>query len=800
MTKKSDDLDFKALALFEESLKQPPDGRDVWIRKVAGSDIELCQKALRLLEQDRNSAGIIQTGRAVLETPDDTAAPERIGAYRVLGLIGQGGMGAVYHGKRDRGDFDHDAAIKVIRRGALSEKLVERFERERQTLAGLIHPNIARLYDGGKTQDNAPYFIMEYVDGLPIVDWVKKYNIPESERLSLFRNVCEAVSYAHQNLIVHRDITPSNVLVTKNGEVKLIDFGIAKPQDEEMPATDRNSLASLSFTPGYGAPERAMGGGANTLSDIYSLGKLLASIFSDVPLNSELKAIILKATAEAPGDRYETVNALIEDLDHYAQGFPVDAYSTSTIYEFRKFISRHKMGAVLTIAAIFVLLTAFGVTIFQYQRAEANLVRANARFDQVRELAKYQIFSLYDDLSRVAGNTKTRASLAREAQVYLASLAAHPSASLDLKLETARGYIRLARIFGVPAQPNLGDVVTARKNLKEAEDLLNEIRAIDPEFKDLSATQVSLKAAQALILVHDDQNLDAAKTVIVSAKEILKTTLDSDKNLYWFLARRSLRYSDLERADQAGDVEHIRKIAQEVLADISEWPENLQKGPQAVLDRGYNYYWQGLANYLSSNHSQAVIDFNEGHLKLSEAEALQHNDPMLLYLLSWMNYLGYGSAAQLDDQQMSNQFLDQAAHFLKRLSSLQEGDASIVRLSMQLREAKGQLLADIGKFDEAIAMQKSLVADQEKLAMAKPEPSQYTTWAYSHIILAYMYYDTEVRTLTCKHLQKAEELLRPFSDVKQLPLYMQNAAERLPVRIEQCINGKKIARMSALFE
>ena len=800
MTENNDDLDFKALAIFEESLNQNPDDRVTWIRKAAGPDTELCQKALRLLERDRNSAEAIQTGRVILEKPDDVIIPERIGVYRILGLIGQGGMGAVYHGKRDRGDFDHDAAIKVIRHGVLSEKLIERFEKERQTLASLIHPNIARLYDGGKTRDNAPYFIMEYVDGLPIVDWVKKHNIVESERLGLFRNVCEAVSYAHQNLIVHRDITPSNVLVTKAGEVKLIDFGIAKPQDEEMPATDSNSLASLSFTPGYGAPERAMGGAANTLSDIYSLGKLLISIFGDIPLNSELKAIVSKATAQAPCDRYETVNALIEDLDHYAQGFPVDAYSTSTLYEFKKFISRHKAGTVLATAAIFILLTAFGVTIFQYQRAEANLARANARFDQVRELAKYQIFSLYDDLSRVAGNTKTRASLAREAQVYLASLAAHPSASLDLKLETARGYIRLARIFGVPAQPNLGDVVTARKNLKEAEDLLNEIRAINPEFKDLAATLVSLKAAQALILVHDDQNLEAAKTKINSAREILVATSDSNRDTYWFLARRDLRYADLERADQAGEVEHIRKTARAVLADISEWPENLQNGPQAALDRGYYYYWQGSANYQTGNHAQAVIDFNMGHLKLSEAEAQQHNDPMLLYLLSWMNYFGYGSAAQLGDQQMSSRFLDQAARFLEKLSSLQEGDASIIRLSMQLREAKSQLLADLGKFEEAIAMQKSLIADQEKQAVAKPEPSQYTTWAFSHIILAYMYRDTEMRTAACRHLARAEELLRPLAKAKQLPLYMQNAAERLPVRIEQCINGKKITRMNALFE
>lgn len=801
MTENSGDLDFRALALFEESLNQRIEDRASWIRQQARSDAKLCEKALLLLEKDQTPASMIQTGHVILEKPEDIEIPENIGAYRIIGLIGQGGMGAVYHGKRDSGDFDHDAAIKVIRSGVLSDKLIERFERERQTLASLIHPNIARLYDGGTTQDNAPYFIMEYIDGLPITEWVRKHNISETERLHLFVNVCEAISHAHQNLIVHRDITPSNVLVTKTGEVKLIDFGIAKPHDEEAPKDVlKNSLASLSFTPGYAAPERAKGASANTLSDIYSLGKLLNSLFRDNVIDPELKAIISQATAENPEARYETVKALIDDLEHYRQGFPVKAYSASAAYAVRKFMSRHKVGTFFTAGALIALVAALGVTIYQYQRAEANLDRANARFDEVRALAKYQIFSLYDDLSRVAGNTRTRASLARKAQNYLANLAKYPSASPALKLETARGHIRLARIFGVPAQPNLGNVVTARKNLKAAEVLLYEITQIRPQFKNLAATQVNLKAAQALILVHDDQNLTAAREVILSAQKILEATPPSKRNGYWYMARRSLRYSALERADQAGEIDLLREISTQFLQDITEWPQEMQNGPEAAQDKAYYHYWQGLANYLAGTHQKAVVDFKNGHMELSKLEGMQHNDPMLLYLLSWTNYLGYGSAAQLPDQKQAGVFLDQAAYFLERLKSLQEGDASIIRLSMQIREAKAQLLADLGKFDQAIEQEKKVLEDQEKLAIAKPEPSQYTTWAYSHIILAYMYRDTDNRVLTCNHLKKAEELLRPFAQAKQLPLYMQNAAERLPVRIEQCLTGKKIESMNALFE
>ena len=214
--------------------------------------------------------GAFHTGGAFHETLDDTAVPEQIGAYKITGLIGRGGMGAVYRGERVSGDFDHDVAIKVVRPGAMSDKLIARFEAERQTLASLSHPNIARLFDGGTLESGAPYIVMEYIDGLPITDFADKNNAAKAERLALFKAVCSAVSHAHQNLIIHRDITPSNVLVDKGGQVKLIDFGIAKPFDEDAAVLDmEHSLASLSFTPGFAAPERSQGRGGE-----YAVGYL----------------------------------------------------------------------------------------------------------------------------------------------------------------------------------------------------------------------------------------------------------------------------------------------------------------------------------------------------------------------------------------------------------------------------------------------------------------------------------------------------------------------------------------------
>ncbi|HHL43012.1 MAG TPA: serine/threonine protein kinase, partial [Hellea balneolensis] len=244
MTTHSDDSNAKALKLFERALDQPKHNRVQWIKDQTPNDAQLRKKALSYLSRDEDASKAIQTGGALYETLDDTAIPEQIGAYKIISLIGRGGMGSVYRGQRASGDFDHDVAIKVVRPGAMSDKLVARFENERQTLANLSHPNIARLYDGGTLDNGAPYIVMEFIDGVPVTEWAKQQNLSKPKRLQLFKSVCMAVEHAHQNLIIHRDITPSNVLVDKSGQVKLIDFGIAKPFDEDAALNDmENSLA-----------------------------------------------------------------------------------------------------------------------------------------------------------------------------------------------------------------------------------------------------------------------------------------------------------------------------------------------------------------------------------------------------------------------------------------------------------------------------------------------------------------------------------------------------------------------------
>lgn len=477
-------LDGRALRLLDGAMDQPREGRAAWIAAYAEDDAAR-DRALALLQAEPGAGWAFQTGAAA-HYADDAPMPERIGAYRVTGLIGQGGMGAVYRGERAKGDFDHIVAIKLIRPGALSDALIERFQRERQTLAGLSHPHIARLFDGGETETGQPYIVMEHVEGLPLSEWIAAAKPPPDARLKLFLDICSAVSFAHQNLIIHRDITPSNVLVTHDGAAKLIDFGIARPNEPEAAAPSQlsNSLAGLSLTPGFAAPERVAGLAATTLSDVYSLGRLLESMVGK-DQDGDLAAIIAMASAADSADRYPTVDALIQDIDNYRAGRVVEARHGGKRYAIGKFVGRYRGLVAAASIALVVLVAALTMTLIANQHAQAARADAEQRFEQTRSLAKVMMFDVYDAVSAVPGSTEARFLLARTAQRYLDSLAADQDAPADIRLDVGEGYFRLARVVGFTGGGSLGRREDGARLFDRAHHVLAGLHAEQPGRADV---------------------------------------------------------------------------------------------------------------------------------------------------------------------------------------------------------------------------------------------------------------------------------------------------------------------------
>lgn len=536
MTSRDNALEARAMALAEEALALPEDQRAQAIIDKAGNDHALRDRALALLEgaADEDDVNPIPTGGG-LELLTDHLQPEFIGRYRILGELGRGGMGAVYKGERNSGDFEHTAAIKVIRARGMSSSLVERFTLERQTLARMAHPNIARLYDGGTLEDGAPYIVMEYIDGAPIMDWMRDNGLDAGTRLKLFLSICDAVAYAHQNQIVHRDITPSNVLITRAGDVKLIDFGIAKPYSDAVDATNApDSLASLSFTPGYAAPERARGVAANTLSDIYSLGKLLTTMLADAGKSEELDAICEKAASTSPEDRYSSVDALSEDIKRYASGAAVQAFNGGSAYHIGKFVNRNRLAVSFSMLAAVGLIAGLILTTTLYREADAANREAQARFNDVRQLANTMMFDIYDAIENVPGASEAEVMLAEAAQQYLDDLSTERSDETELQLETARGFTRLAKIQGSPTFGAQNKIADAKANYASAEQLLAPLSENEAAPTSVILALHDLYYNQADMALFTDHNTDAALVTISKDVTLLERELErqpEDKDL-----------------------------------------------------------------------------------------------------------------------------------------------------------------------------------------------------------------------------------------------------------------------------
>lgn len=530
--------------LFDAVVELSESARTAYLDEHCAGDERLRAQVIGLLAVDRRLAntvpksatsGIATWVQALSGT--DLRPGQTVGAFRILEPIGQGGMGVVFRGERHDGTVTQQVAIKVIRREFLDAETRHRFARERQALATLDHPCIARLIDAAELPDGTPYFVMEYVDGQPITEYCARQNLDLRARVRLMRQVCQAVAHAHRHLIVHRDLKPGNILVDADGRPKLLDFGIAKDlravDDKELMAT---GTAQRFFSPRYAAPEQLRGGAVQVGCDVHALGVLLfelscgqgpfdfeglsfgqvEALVVDMPapapsmrvdpslpgaaarrraLRGDLDGIVQRCLRKDPAERYASAMQLDEDLERWLSGMPVSARHGHRWYRFRKFIGRHRIAASITMLAM-VALTVAAVALWQQ-----NLALRDERDRSGQALAMMQDAFIAADPIRAAGADINARQILKTARRRLDPI------------ETTQ-----PALFATLAQT----IAQVELSLGESEQAANlfaraGVAAAHAGFD--APTRMKLAVLEARALINDDR-LDAAGAVLASARAL----------------------------------------------------------------------------------------------------------------------------------------------------------------------------------------------------------------------------------------------------------------------------------------
>ncbi|MBS1875642.1 MAG: protein kinase [Acidobacteria bacterium] len=496
--------------LFHQASEMAAESRAAWLDGACEGDKDLERQVLELLASDDEAGGGFVEGHvgAALKEFDAAPAPapeRRAGPYRLVREIGRGGMGTVFLGERADEQYHAQVAVKLLRTGFDTDFFLARFRRERQTLAQLQHPNIARLLDSGTSDDGMPYIVMEYIEGQSITDYCARERLNIEQRLSLFLPVCAAVAHAHQRFVVHRDIKPSNILVDTAGTPKLLDFGICKILATEAAPDLTMTTGATMLTPDYASPEQILGDPITVASDTYSLGAVLYELLSgcrphriekmtpqaieraicgeDPPrpsavalrredsrrLAGDLDTIVLKAMQKDAARRYASVEEFVADIRNFLEHRPILARPDTIGYRAAKFARRNRGAVAAAVALTFTLSAGLLATTREARRNERNFAIA-------RSLASSFVFEVHDSIG-VVSPTKVRENIVRIGLKYLDTLSAGASGDAGLQLELAEAYRRIGEVQGNVMAANLGNTAGAMASYRKALALVEPLPA-----------------------------------------------------------------------------------------------------------------------------------------------------------------------------------------------------------------------------------------------------------------------------------------------------------------------------------
>ncbi len=808
--------------VLEAAIALPDEQRTTYLEGKCGSDVDLRAEVESLITY-HEKAGSEFLNVAVPQlmnlSPLAMLPPvgSLLGPYRIIREIGRGGMGVVVMAEDIR--FSRKVAIKLITPElSRSEYATARFLREAKLVASLDHPNIARLLDSGTTQDQAPYFVMEFVEGQPICQYCDRQKLSITERLELFCKVCTAVQYAHQQLIIHRDIKPSNVLVTSDGTPKLLDFGIAKILNfDALPEEGDATLTVFRImTPSYASPEQVKGQAMTTASDVYSLGVVLYELLTGrspyqsgsntqeiaravcdtepqrpsltihetkAPGNSasktgsmgvssdrqstperhrkrlrgDLDNIVLMALRKEPSRRYPSVEQLREDVRRHLEDLPVVARKDTLHYRTTKFVSRHKAGVVASVVMASALLGGLAITMHEARVARLQRARAERRFNDVRKLANSLIFELHDSIRDLPGTMPARKLLVSRALEYLDSLSQEASGDLALQRELASAYDRLGDVLGYSGAANLGDFSGALQSYKKAIAIREASAAASPNDEQILGDLLSdyFRVSFALQDSGDYAGaLDDLQKALPLAQQFVAA--HSGTKYQDWLAGFYWQTASVQR--QAGDYTHALENYRQAASIRERFAADVHATPLTHYHLGADYIGLGLMLYRTGNLDQGLQTLRNGVHIAEEASAADPSNA------TFREYLGESYsllAPELEKHGDLDEALDynrKAAQIFDELMTADPTNALAKDNFGCVEAALGQELILAGKIQQALPHIKKAVTVFEGVGVRNRYAIAGLAGSYSVMGTAYATLsEKDARSSEkAKHLREAE--------------------------------------------
>ncbi len=812
--------------LFQAALEKPAGERQAFLVAACEGDLSLIKEVEELMAMSEEAEDFIEEPAFHLADQLNpkplNAALEgrRLGNYQIIREIGHGGMGAVFLAVRADDEYKKRVAIKVIRAGSENQSIRRRFLSERQILASLNHPNIARLLDGGTTEEGVPYLVMDYIEGLAIDEYCDRNKLSTVERLKLFQAVCSAVHYAHQNLVIHRDLKPGNILVSADGTPHLLDFGIAKILNPNLSGLtlDLTVGAMGPMTPEYASPEQVRGETLTTASDIYSLGVVLYELLtghrpyqfqSRVPqiiaqiiceqepekpstvinrwqtnpygtadetllspeivsrtregqpeklrrkLRGDLDNIILMAMRKESPRRYASVEQFSEDIRRHLEGLPVIARQPTFTYQAAKFIKRNKVGVAAATLVLLAIIAGVFATLWQARLAHLQKIKAEQRFNDVRQLANSFMFEIHDQIQNLPGSTPARKLLVSKALNYLDSLSKEALDDTSLQRELATAYHKIGDIQGNPFVANLGDADGALASYQKSLAIREPLFAQAPANVELGVELATIyhRVGDMRLMNHD---LNGARENFQKALELCEKLDRTAPERFEIRELISSSYEQIglciaQSGNIADGLANMRKalaINQQLLAKA---PDNWMARRRVAITHRLMTTW-----LFDSGDKTGALESSKKSVEI--LEELARSEPTNARAKRELGVALNG----MGDMYWYTDNLPQALAFYREAATLREALAAADPLNVQFQRDRattygslGYTLVQTGKSDEGLAYYRKSVAVFDRLLEGNPTHGNTlrdAAIAYKYFADVYQYLAEQKAISTSKRL------------------------------------------------